>query len=198
MSTSENRILGYGLGTVALTVWRVAEDAREVVDDKPMVVNLHVDQGKLNPSSLTIPSGQSRASTELRSSGIGKIKISADSGSWVGELEGVRFVFPIAYTLAGVIGGCLGGAGRIYRHYRRTQKRRFRYLLEGCVVGIVTVGAAAAGMVLFTLPTSVIGTELGAFMLSALGGYTGAPLFQRLSKLTTKAQTTASARQMPA
>jgi hypothetical protein len=70
IAASENRVLGYGLGTVLLTVWRLAEDQRALVDDTPLTLTLHADQGNLASTTVTIPAGDSRATAELRSAGL--------------------------------------------------------------------------------------------------------------------------------
>jgi hypothetical protein len=92
-------------------------------------------------------------------------------------------VFPTAFIVAALIGGCLGGCGHIFRKRPRKVASRIKYVLEGCTVGIIVVAAAAAGIVIFSLPTAVLGTELGAFVLGSFAGYAGTPV---LDKLVTK------------
>jgi hypothetical protein len=43
------------------------------------------------------------------------------------------------------------------------------------------VAATAAGIVIFTLPTAVLGTELGAFVIASISGYIGSHVLDRLT-----------------
>ena len=200
ISTSENRIFGYGLGTAVLIVKRMAEDGREFSDSNALAVSLSVDHGKLDSSSVTIPAGQSRCEVKLRSVGLGETKVSAEGDSYNDELPNVQFVFPISYLIAAIVGGCLGGAGRWYRvskagpepnrkakrkteqnaETKREQKLWYRYVAEGCLVGFLIVAAVAAGVMVAHLPTTVVGTELGALVIATAGGFSGAPMLDKL------------------
>jgi hypothetical protein len=101
----------------------------------------------------------------------------------------VTFTFPLAFALAGIVGGCLGGTTRLFRHRRQSRNSPLRFVWEGGAAGVLAVGAVTAGMLASGLPASVVGTELGAFMIAAVGGYAGAPWVDRLTRLTTKLQT---------
>jgi hypothetical protein len=182
VSASERRIFGYGLGTATMTIKRIAEDGRELSESDPLTVNLSADHGKLDSSSVTIPSGHSRAEVKVRSVGLGAAKISAESDSFKGELSELQFGFPISYVLSALAGGMLGGIGRYFRVKSRGKNKKpaFRLVGEGCVVGFLIVAAVAAGVVIVHLPTTVIGTELGALVIATVAGYVGAPMLDKL------------------
>jgi hypothetical protein len=197
LSSSETRLCGYGLGTAVLTVKRFAEDGRELCDSNALVVNLTADHGKADSSTLTIPAGLSHAEVKLRSVGLGPARIAVESDSLKDELAGVQFTFPLTYAVAALGGGCLGGLGRYYKEVKVGQRQRpdhkknkahqakknkspVRCISEGCVVGFLIVAAVAAGAVITHLPTTVVGTELGALVIATAAGFTGAPVLNRL------------------
>jgi hypothetical protein len=197
LSSSETRLFGYGLGTAVLTVKRFAEDGRELCDSNALVVNLTADYGKADSSTLTIPAGLSHAEVKLRSVGLGPARIAVESDSLKDELAGVQFTFPLTYAVAALGGGCLGGLGRYYKevnvgqrqrpdhkkneaHQAKKNKSPVRFISEGCVVGFLIVAAVAAGAVITHLPTTVVGTELGALVIATAAGFNGAPVLNRL------------------
>jgi hypothetical protein len=185
IAASEKRIFGYGLGTAVLSIKRIAEDGKELSDSNVLTVNLMADRGKLDASLVTIPSGLSHSEVKLRSVGLGATTISAESDSYKGELSDVQFIFPISYILAALAGGCLGGLGKYFRDVKASRKKSrkpcARYMGEGCLVGFLIVAAVAAGVVIAHLPTTVVGTELGALVIATAGGYVGAPMLDRLA-----------------
>ncbi|HWX20689.1 MAG TPA: hypothetical protein VN578_12390 [Candidatus Binatia bacterium] len=200
LSISETKLFGYGLGTAQLTVKRFAEDGRELCDSNALVVNITADHGKADSSTLTIPAGLSHAEVKLRSVGLGPAKIAVESDSLKDELAGVQFTFPLTYTLAALGGGCLGGLGRFFKQVKagrnqkpdpkknkagqpKNNKSPARYISEGCVVGFLIVAAVAAGAVITHLPTTVVGTELGALVIATAAGFSGAPLLNRLKSV---------------
>jgi hypothetical protein len=187
VSVSEKKIFGYGLGTAVLTIKRMAEDGKELSDSNSLVVNLSAEHGKLDSSSVTIPAGRSHGEVKLRSVGLGATKLSVESDSYKEELSDVQFVFPVSFMVAALAGGCLGGVGRHFKDFKAGQKKgqktRARYMCEGCVVGFVIVAAVAAGAVIAHLPTTVIGTELGALVIAMAGGYSGAPILDQLKPI---------------
>jgi hypothetical protein len=175
-----SRVFGFGLGTTALTVERLAEDGSGLEVGEPLSIRLSTTQGKLEPeSSLEIPAGAGAVTAGLRSSGLGTALVTASAGGLQATTE-IRYIFPVAYILATVIGGCAGGGGRSLRNQTRSRSKRLRLVTEGCLVGTVAVAAVTAGMVIGGFPTPALGTELGAFVVAALSGYVGAPLLDRL------------------
>jgi len=182
------KIFGYGLGTTKVRIRRFAKDDFEFADAAELTVTLISSVGKLNPlGSVTILANQSAAEAELRSVGIGSAEITARSGPF-SSTEHITFGFPATFLLAALLGGCAGGAGRIFRHRSRKNAIRWKWLLEGSVIGLIVVAAAAAGIVIFNLPTTVLGTELGAFLLGAFSGYAGAPVLDRVVAQTQPAK----------
>jgi hypothetical protein len=174
------KIFGYGLGTTKIRVHRLAKDDFDFPDPSALTVTLATSTGKLNPmGSVTIGANQSVVEAELRSIGIGTADITARFGP-LSSTEHVTFAFPATFLLAALLGGCAGGAGSIFRHRARKPSTWRKWILEGCIVGLIIVAAAAGGIVVFNLPTAVLGTELGAFLLAAFSGYLGAPVLDRL------------------
>ncbi|HVR35809.1 MAG TPA: hypothetical protein VMS21_08155 [Methylomirabilota bacterium] len=175
-----SRVFGFGLGTTTLTVERLAEDGSGLNIDAPLTLRLSTTRGKLEPEgSMQIPAGSGMAAASLRSSGSGTALVTASADGLQATAE-IRFIFPLAFIVATVIGGCAGGGGRFFRNPTRSRSKRARLIMEGCLVGAVAVAAVTAGMVIGGFPTPALGTELGAFVVAALSGYVGAPLLDRM------------------
>jgi hypothetical protein len=180
--TSESRISGYGLGTATVTVKRMAEDGRELSESNSLRLSLTADHGKLDSSVVTIAPGQSSVEVKVRSVGLGTAKVSAETDSFKSDLANLQFVFPLSYIVSALAGGCLGGIARYFRVKAGGKNRKSpgQFVCEGAVVGFLIVAAVAAGVVLVHLPPTVIGTELGALVIATAGGYSGAPILDKL------------------
>jgi hypothetical protein len=173
---------GFGMATINLTLVRLAEDGAELKTKDGLTVHLETDpRGLLSSPRVEIPSHASSATVELRSSGLGHTTITARAGG-VEAKDVIKFIFPSGFILATLLGGAVGGWGRCMRHNVRSSRKRRRWVGEGCLVGVVTVAAVTAGLMLGTVSFPAMGTELGAFVMSALSGYVGAPLLDRLAE----------------
>jgi hypothetical protein len=174
------RIFGYGLGTTKLTLTRQAHDRYDLFDPNELKAAVSSKLGKLGcGSSIIIPPHQANTEFELRSLGTGLAEITARYGPFLCK-EQVQFIFPYAFFLSAILGGSLGGCGRIFRHGRADFEHKRKWILEGAVAGFIIVAATAASIVIFTLPTAVVGTELGAFVIASISGYVGSHVLDRL------------------
>ena len=95
-------------------------------------------------------------------------------------------MFPWAYIATAILGSLIGAAVRALQRKEKDRLAPLRVLAEGVLVGVVTLAAALVGLSFHLLPADVIGTEVGAFILSALAGYVGLPMMDRLVKLVFK------------
>jgi hypothetical protein len=181
ITSGEDRILGFGLGTTRLTIQRLAEGGRLLSNGSPAEVQLTAQGGgKFDPDSMvTIPFGASAATIELRSRGVGQRVILARAGPLEGSIP-IRFTFPIGFLAATLLGGAAGGFLKSLRKAEQSEKRPGPFMVEGCVMGLVAVAAITAGLVIGDFPLPAIGTEVGAFLVAAASGYYGAPLMDRI------------------
>jgi len=172
----------FGIGSGVLTVSLVARDGMPLAAVQPLTVQL--TSGRIHhPATVVLKAGESSASVELRSTGVGADRIVAQAGTWRDEL-GVRLVFPVAATVAALGGGVLGGAARYLRNRKRRAGLLVRRAVEGMLVGLILVGAAWAGLVGFEMSAGVLGTPFGAFVLAALSGYLGCVVLDRVAGKT--------------
>lgn len=183
----EDRILGFGLGTTRLNVQRLAEDGQALANPQPLSVQVTaLGGGKLSPESgVIIPPGESSVTIDLRSRGLGMRTVTAVAGPITSSVS-IRFTPPWAFLIAALVGGAAGGLSRCFRKRppEEPPPRPVANLVEGCLVGLVAVAAVTAGLVIGDLPAPALGTELGAFVVAALGGYYGAPLLDRMLRRT--------------
>jgi hypothetical protein len=176
VEAEQESVFGYGLGTTKVTVSRLARDRDELFGPEDLNVTVTTKRGILG-KSLTISSNQSAGLIEFRSVGIGRTIVSARVGSFTDSKE-IECTFPLSLIVGTILGGGLGGFGRLFRN-QHLFKHKYRIILEGALCGVLIFAAAAAGVVVFTLPTGVIGSELGAFVIAAMAGYTGSVVLDR-------------------
>jgi hypothetical protein len=181
ISSVEDRIPGFGLGTTTLTVQRLAEDGQPLMEDTPLDVQLSAEGGaKLDPAdALTIPAGKHSVTVQLRSRGVGSRTIKASTGS-IGAFVPMRFDPPVGFLVAVLLGGVIGGLAKSFGAKDGGSISRIRLIAEGSVVGLVFVAAVTAGLMILSFPFPALGTELGAFLLAAISGYYGAPVMDHL------------------
>lgn len=182
LSLPATELAGYGVGSSPLTVALLGRDGLPYSPAAPVEVQLTGRQLR-PPPSVVIAAGQSSATAEVRSTGIGLGQVAAQSGPLTAALP-VRVVFPTAALVAALIGGALGGTARHLRNRRRKFALLVRRMAEGVVVGVVMVGACWAGLVAVDLGAGILGTPFGAFVLAALSGYLGCVLLDRVANRT--------------
>jgi hypothetical protein len=179
LRSSAASVLGMGLGTVELTAVNAEEDRTPLPTSSDLLVPLEVHPGRLEPSALTIPAGQSAVTGVVRPLGSGPVHVRV-------ALRGLESTpitigrssawFFIAVTLLG------GGAGG-YAAERRARAAR-KQLAHGwrSLVRRVPLGAAfgvlltAAILALFSAPVALHNSELAWFLGSVLLGFAGTEL----------------------
>jgi hypothetical protein len=115
--------------------------------------------------------------------GYGVDEITAQSGAFRAVLP-IALVFPVAATVAALVGGALGGVTRFLRNKRKGSSLLVRRIMEGMLVGLIIVGATWTGLVSVDVSTGILGTPFGAFVLGALSGYLGCVVLDTVAKKT--------------
>jgi hypothetical protein len=170
-------IAGLGFGTTSLRIERLAEDGDLLPDLAPLTVPIFASAGFLSRPEVAIPSGLSFAQIEFRSAGVGEARLDAGSGDWKASSIAVSMKTPLGAIIAILLGGLTGGV----LHMLRKRSSRKAWIVEGVLVGAVTLAILYFKPDLMTLVSSAAGTELGAFGLSALAGLLGTPVLDKLA-----------------
>jgi hypothetical protein len=173
VEAQQRSIFGYGLGTTRITISRLAKDHNDLTDPENLNLTVTTTKGILCGSPIIV-SNECAAQIEFRSVGLGRTVITARVGPFSDSHE-VECTFPLSLVIGTLLGGALGGFGRVFRK-PELFKHKYRVILEGTVCGLLIFAAAAAGIVLFTFPPGIIGSELGAFVIAAIAGYTGSAI----------------------
>jgi hypothetical protein len=178
---SANRILGFGFESVVLTASQVEEDGSPLGSDEDRLYHLTSSGGALDVSELVIKKGSSDASVEIRPNGIDDLDISASFGAARSEPVRVELAWPIVPLAAMLSGGSLGGLISAFTTGRN--KRRYRRVPEGAAIGLLVALAALLVPSIGSIPTELLGTGIGSFVVAALAGFAGVPLVERLAQL---------------
>lgn len=182
LSLPSTALPGFGVGSAELTVSLLGRDGFPIAASKPIDVQL--TSGRLRqPAQVTIEAGKSGAVVDVRTMGYGADEISAQSGGFRAVLP-VKLNFPVAATVAALMGGAIGGVTRFLRNKRKGSSLLTRRVLEGMLVGLIIVGAAWTGLVSVDVSTGILGTPFGAFVLGALSGYLGCVVLDKVAKKT--------------
>lgn len=171
-----------GIGTGSLTVSLLAQDGMPIAP--ATAFNVQLSSRRLrHPSLIVVPAGMDSAQVEVRSVGVGADEIMAVSGA-LRASHPVRLIFPVAVSVATLLGGACGGAARYLRNRRKRGTLLPRRIAEGTLVGVIVVAAAWAGLLIIDFSAGVLGTPFGAFVLAALAGYLGCVLLDRVAGKT--------------
>ena len=181
ITASPKKVAGYGLGTATLMVRRLAEDRTELADQSDLSVTLVTVRGNL-ASTLTIPANKSSAEIVLRSSGLGLITVTASASGLSPKEERLEYIFPLSLIVWACLGGCLGGVCRSFKGAKRGPNWLLKNCLRGCALGLLAAAFVFAGLITGILPSSLIGTELGAFVSAAVFSYGGTALLENYLK----------------
>lgn len=182
LSLAPRDVPGLGIGTATLAVSLLARDGLALPATMP--VNLQLSSRRLrHAASAVIPTGRSSVEVEVRSAGLGTDAISV-SGGGLEASQPVQLMFPVAATLAALVGGVCGGTARYLRNRRKRGTLLLRRIGEGALVGVIVVGAAWTGLLAIDFNAGVLGTPFGAFVLAALAGYLGCVLLDRIAAKT--------------
>ena len=182
LSLPSTELPGFGVGSAELTVSLLGRDGFPIAASKPIDVQL-TSRRLRQPAQVTIETGKSVATVDVRTMGYGADEISAQSGGFRAALP-VKLNFPVAATVAAIVGGALGGVTRFLRNKRKGSSLLMRRVLEGMLVGLIIVGAAWTGLVSVDVSTGILGTPFGAFVLGALSGYLGCVVLDKVAKKT--------------
>jgi hypothetical protein len=180
-ATSES---GFGVGSVKLTVKNAEADQTPLIAASEMTIQLQTEGASLEPSEVKIPAGSTQATVEVRSRSMGIATIRA-----VGDLRSdpveIDFVFPWSFLITTLLGGAAGGYLSFVRTKSKSPKRRSKLvqaIVEGAIVGVLMVVAllvmpGIAGVV----PTAARSSVIGWLLMSALAGFVGIELIERLA-----------------
>lgn len=180
-TVSPRSILGFGLGTATVTFKRLDQNGKELDEGPDLTLDVAPQFSRVNPT-LVITRGNGRANFEVRSVGTKTEQITASAGD-LSTVATVQARAPWLYLVAVLAGGITGGCARILNARRRKKGTMLKFLLEGCVAGLLASAAVSAGVALSLLPAAVTGTELGIFLISAAVGMVGVAAIQGLKKL---------------
>lgn len=172
----------FGVGSGTLTVTLLARDGQPFPAARRLEVQL-TSRRLLHPANLTIEQGKNSATADIRTTGYGHDEVVAQSGDFQAPFP-VDLVFPLAATVAAMVGGALGGVARYLRNRRKRASLLLRRIVEGTIVGVIVVGAAWAGLVRVEVSAGILGTPFGAFVLAALAGYLGCVVLDHLAGKT--------------
>jgi len=164
-----------GLGLEAANV--VVRSERIVSGRVPVTVESTL--GRPEPSGADLgPDGT--LTVELRSTGLGEAEITVHSPGYRPASTTVRFVFPVGFLLAALLGGVVGGSA--HRIQKRKEEEADSWIREagaGLVFGMIVAVAYAVGVNLLGLELQAQYGEALVFTLAALGGYFRVPLRER-------------------
>ncbi len=167
------RIAGYGLEVATLGL--ITDVARP---RGATVVMLSSDRGKVEHPQVVLDSTGAATST-IRSAGLGRATIVAQSAAFQTQSETVDFVFPAAFLIASAIGGLVGGLVREgWATWQAKKRVRVWHFIAGVVLaavgGIIVVVAWAFGINLLDInPVGSGSGEALIGLISALGAFGG-------------------------
>jgi len=178
LAATPKRIAGYGLEVATLAV--MVDVARP---RGPAAVALTADRGKVEPVVATLDSSGT-ATSSIRSAGLGRATITAQSQSLQPATEVVDFVFPKAFLIASIIGGLLGGLVREgWAEWQDKQHVGVWGFITGVVlaalVGMIVVVAWALGINLLDIKPVAGSGEALIGVITALGAFGGLSLIAK-------------------
>jgi hypothetical protein len=186
LDITKSSILALGLAETTLIVTRLAEDGQPLESAKALDVNLQADAG-LFPATLQIPANFSSIETSLRSSGVGQVNVTIRTASGIAVTKSIEFVFPWLLLAIVLLTGAAGGGIRLIPRKKDSQdqssERNCWIVVLGSFTAALTVSAATIGINLIpAIPPEIVSTEIGAFFVAGLSGYTGSPMLDALRK----------------
>jgi hypothetical protein len=173
---SPRRIAGFGLEISELMVQTTRR-----TDTLPVVIAS--DRAKPSPAQLN--ADHDGAMSRVRSSGVGQDTIRVASGDFE-EVVVVQYAWPIAFLLAALFGGLVGGVLNALSTHRRSDPRTVAFLGgQGALTGGVAAVLYAVGInVVGWAPSAEYGEGL-MFAVAFISGLMGPRIFDRfLPKLS--------------
>jgi hypothetical protein len=165
----------------------------------PVTVQFFASHAGVEPPSVTIERTGTTGYREVRLScrkyqGNPSVTARSDLGELtqavpvedLGLLALIEIIFPLPFLFAALLGGGLGGFLRAFRQSPGSWKRIVRRVAEGCLVGVLVVGALSVGIAVGNFSPAVVGRELGAFVIAGLAGYVGTAVLDKLAKTVFK------------
>jgi hypothetical protein len=164
-----SKLSGLGIETVTFPVQLVGVS---IGDSVP--VTLAVDRGSLSEPNIKIGPGGS-AMVHLRSAGIGPARLTATSPGMPKATATIDFGWPIAFLVAALLGGALGGAGKYMRRRGGRKNQLLKAVLGGALIGlIVAVAYYAVNVTLLPIAAKPqFFNESAVFALGMLGAFLG-------------------------
>lgn len=179
--TGSSTLPGFGLGKVTVAVQQLEEDGTPLVTDEAKSVQLSATGGGIDVAAVDIPPGASAATLQLRPSGIGQLELSAGSGVLRSEPVRLTLEWPLLPISALLLGGALGGFVSAFRPRQRRYTRR--RVIEGAVIGLLVTLVVLVVPGLASVTAGVLTSELGLLVVSAVAGFAGVPLVDRIARL---------------
>jgi hypothetical protein len=179
--TGSSTLPGFGLGTVTLAVQQLEEDGTPLVTEEAKRIQLSANGGGIDVTSVDIPPGASAATVQLRPSGIGQLDLSASTGVQRSTPVRLTLEWPLLPIGALLLGGALGGLVSALRPGQRRYTRR--RIVEGAVMGLLVTLVVLVVPGLASVTAGTLASELGLFVVSAVAGFAGVPLVDRVARL---------------
>lgn len=173
VTVSPDPIQGWGLqkGTVLVQVSNITGGG--------LTLQVANTLGELASNSLLVDSN-GFGEIELRSASTGTSTITVSGGPFEAATASVRFVFPLAFLLAALIGGFAGGLLRVARR-RRNFKRMALEMVVAIATGAIVFGLFVLGVNVTGIPLPAQAGEVLVFVVAALGAYGGTRLLSSQS-----------------
>lgn len=171
LRVSPPRVYGLGLETAVISVL-----ANDLPDPSGRGVTLSASRGRLGATELKLDE-TARASTEIRSIGIGQAVIEAVSPPLVdAKSDNLEFVWPIWFLVGAVLGGATGATLRRAQAKSKSASHPRGWtsdLLLGVLAGLAAAVLYAIGVNVFGVTLTATAGEALVFGLAVLGGFLG-------------------------
>jgi len=161
-------VQGFGLESVRLSV--SASPAAHLKE-----VSLGISKGSLDPPRVALDA-QGTGATNLASSGIGTAEVRVVNRDLRAEVLRVKYVFPVAFLLAALLGGVAGG---VVARLRAEKPRPWgNVVVWGALIGLIAAVGIAFGLNLIVVDLAKVYLSRGfsegiVFLVAALAGLFG-------------------------
>jgi hypothetical protein len=180
LAVDQSRVYGLGFGATELTVRSVEEDGSPLDADADLLAQLVFSGGGLNASPVTIKRGTQMTTLTLHPRGVGAIAVTAVLRELQSPPLPITLTWPLVPLIAILAGGLIGG---LIRAKKENRKKLGPVIAQSVLIGLLMTALALILPSIVELPTWALQTELGLFVVSALAGYVGIPLLDRVSSL---------------
>jgi hypothetical protein len=170
LTPSPSAIPGFGLGTSTIDV-----SASRAWSKGLTAVGLSATKGILSDTRVSLKDGMGQVT--LRSSSLGVSHIAVTGSDVEAHPIDVRYQWPVAFVIAAIAGGAIGGILR--KPPRRT---RSSAALIGAMTGIVFAVAGVLGVNLLEIKIDPHAGEAAVFLFAALGNLVGSKAIQAVKE----------------